>query len=248
MLQQPTLDKLSQMKLHAMANAWRQQQQEPDVMAMSFEERFGMLVDAEALHRENRRLSRLLRAAKLRISNACVEDIQTEARRGLDKNLIRKLATCGFVQQRHNIFVTGATGVGKTYIACALTQNACRKGYKALYTRMPRLLDELTLARADGTYPRFLARLARIDVLVFDDWGVAKLKETHRHDILEILEDRYDQRSTIIASQLPLEHWHDYIGDPTIADAVLDRTVHNAYKIELEGPSKRKEKALKTKN
>lgn len=243
MLNEPTMTKLNGMRLFTMASAWTEQQQATDLAKVSFDERFGLLVDAEFVARDNRRLERLLRAAKLRISNACIEDVNTPARRGLDKAVLRQLATCTWAAEHRNVIVTGATGVGKTYVACALAQQCCRRGLRTLYWRMSRLLDELGLARADGTYPKLLARLARFDVLVLDDWGLPKLTENGRHDMLEVLEDRYDLRSTIVTSQLPVKHWHEYIGDPSIADALLDRVVHNAYKLDLKGPSRRKEKA-----
>lgn len=243
MLNEPTMTKLNELKLFTMASAWVEQQQTSDLAKVGFDERFGLLVDAEYLARENRRLGRLLREAKLRISNACIEDVDTPARRGVDKAVLRQLATCGWVRDHRNVIITGATGVGKTYVACALAQQCCRKGQRALYRRMPRLLDELALARADGTYPRLLARLSRYDVLVLDDWGLAKLTDNARHDVLEVLEDRYDLRSTIVTSQLPVKHWHEYIEDPSLADALLDRVVHNAYNLDLKGPSRRKEKA-----
>lgn len=241
MLTEPTVEKLQEMRLHAMATAWLEQHNAADLGEMSFDERFGLLVDSEYLSRENRRLARLLREAKLRISDACIEDIDYPAARKLDKTLIRKLATCRWVQEHQNVVVTGATGTGKTYVACALAQQACRKGYRVLYRRLTRLFDEVMLARADGTYVRFLARLARADLLVLDDWGLVPLKERDRQELLEILEDRYDMHSLIITSQLPANAWHEYLGDPTLADAILDRVLHNAHRIVLQGPSRRKE-------
>ena len=245
MLNEPTLEKLQAMRLTAMAEAWSEQQKEPDVAAMSFDERFGLLVDTEFLVRENKRLKRLLGEAKLRLRSACVEDVDYPARRNLDKKLIRQLATCQWIADHLNVIITGATGTGKSYIACALGNQACRSGHRTLYRRMPRLLDEVALARADGTYHRLLARLLRYDLLILDDWGLRPLKDAQRHDILEILEDRYDVRSTLVTSQLPKEKWHDHIGDPTVADAILDRLVHNAYTVGLKGPSRRKEKGKK---
>ena len=173
-----------------------------------------------------------------RISGACVEDL--EARPGLDRKRLRELATCAWVEGHHNLAITGPTGVGKTYVACAFAQQACRKGYRALYRRTSRLFDELTLARADGSYPKLLARLLRIDVLVIDDWGLVAVTERERRDLLEIIEDRYGRRSTILASQLPIEKWHDQLGDPTVADAICDRLLHNAHRIVLHGESRRR--------
>lgn len=245
MLSAPTAEKLRAMKLYAMADSWEQQEASNEYSKVNFDERFGLLVDAEFLARENRRLGRLLREAKLRISHACVEDVDTSGGRGIDRTQLRKLGSCVWVHEHRNVMVTGATGVGKTYLACALGQQACRKGHRVLYRRLPRLLDELTLSHADGSYHRLLARLARMDVLILDDWGLPKMNDAHRHDVLEILEDRYDRGSTVMTSQLPVAKWHDYISDPSVADALLDRVVHNAYKIELKGPSRRKENAQK---
>jgi DNA replication protein DnaC len=241
MLTEPTVEKLQEMKLQAMATAWLEQHNATDLGEMSFDERFGLLVDSEYLARENRRLARLLREAKLRISDACIEDIDYPAARKLDKSLVRKLATCRWIQEHQNVVVTGATGTGKTYVACALAQQACRKGYRVLYRRLTRIFDEIMLARADGTYVRFLARLARTDLLVLDDWGLVPLQERDRQELLEIFEDRYDMRSLVITSQLPAKAWHEYLGDPTLADAILDRVLHNAHRIVLQGHSRRKE-------
>jgi DNA replication protein DnaC len=240
MLTEPTLDKLKSLRLDAMAAAWLDQQRSADVASLGFDERFAMLVDAEILHRENRRLAKLLKDAKLRLGHACVEDIHYSARREIDKALIRQLAGCRWIAEHQNIAITGMTGTGKSYVACALGQQACRRGYRTLYRRASRLTDELTLARADGTHVRLLSKLARVDVLIIDDWGHTALREQERHDLLEILDDRYDLRSTIMTSQLPIKEWHDHIGDPTHADAICDRLLHNAHRIVLKGPSKRK--------
>ena len=209
---------------------------------LAFDERFGLLVDAEWIDRQNKRLARNLREAKLRLSDACIEGIDYPPRRKLDKAVIRSLASCTWVHEHQNVVITGPTGVGKTYIACALAQQACRKGYRALYRRVPRIFDEILLARADGTYPRWLAKVARFDVVVLDDWGLVPLADSERRDLLEIMEDRYGNRSTILTSQMPVEQWHDQVGDPTIADAFCDRLLHNAHRIELHGPSRRQEK------
>ena len=241
MLTEPTMEKLKAMRLDGMADAWAEQQKNPELHKLSFDERLGLLVDAEWLARENKRLERCLKEAKLKMSQACVEDIDYPAKRLLDKAVIRQLAACRWVEEHQNICVTGMTGTGKTYVACALAQQACRKGFRAVYRRASRLFDELLLARADGTFPRLLARFARIDVLVLDDWGMAKVTEQQRHDLLEVVEDRYGARSTIITSQLPTENWHDHIGHPTVADAICDRILNNAHRIMLKGPSRRKE-------
>jgi DNA replication protein DnaC len=240
MLNEPTLEKLTAMRLAGMARAWLEQQKDPDIAALGFDERFGLLVDAELTYRDDRRLKRLLDEAKLRLTNACVEDIDCTASRGLDKATVRQVATCAWIHDHRNLLVTGPTGTGKTYVGCAFAQQACRHGYKTLYRRLPRLFEELTLARADGTYARVLGRLARYDLLVLDDWGIGPLRDADRHDLLEVLEDRYGNRSTLVTSQLPVPRWHEYLGEPTMADAILDRLVHNAYKIALKGHSRRK--------
>ena len=237
------MQKLLALKLSALAAAWTEQQKNPEIARLSFDERLGLLVDAEHLARENARIARCLKEAKLRMSAACVEDIDFSARRELDKGVIRQLATCRWVQEHQNVVVTGMTGTGKTYVACALAQQACRKGFRAIYRRAPRLFEELTLAHADGTYARLLARLAKADVLVIDDWGLAPATDRERRDLLEIFEDRHGMKSTIITSQLPTTKWHDHLGDPTIADAVCDRILHNAHRLVLKGPSRRKQEA-----
>jgi DNA replication protein DnaC len=244
MLTTPTLDTLHGLKLPAMAQAWTEQQQSADVQALSFDERFGLLVEAEWLARENKRLARALREAKLKLPHACLEAIDYPARRELDKAVIRQLATCRWIAEHQQVLVVGATGTGKTFIACALANQACRRGYRAYYRRASRLFDDLKLARADGTYGRLLGRLARLDVLLIDDWGLAPPQEQERRDLLEILEDRYGTRSTIVTSQLPPGQWHDLIGEPTLADAICDRLLHNAHRLVLKGPSRRKESKL----
>jgi DNA replication protein DnaC len=236
-----TLDRLRTLRLGAMADAYLAQHQDAPTTALGFDERFSMLVDAEHLYRHNRALTRRLKEAKLRVPQACLEDLDPSPRRGLERALVRQLATGRWIAEHHHVLITGATGVGKTYLACALGQQACRHGYRVLYRRVPRLFDELALAHADGSYPHVLARFARIDVLVLDDWGLTALTEAQRQDLLEVLEDRDGTRSTIITSQLPREQWHDYLGEPTVADAILDRVVHRAVTITLTGPSRRKE-------
>jgi DNA replication protein DnaC len=241
MLNEPTVEKLRGMRLGTLADTWLDQQGSADAQALSFDERLSMLVDAEWLDRQNKKLVRNLKQAKLRLSQATIEDIDYSARRKLEKSVIRQLGTCNWIDAHQNVIVTGATGVGKTYIACALAQQACRRGYTALYRRVPRLFDELALVHADGTYPRFLAKVAKVDVLLLDDWGLVPLGETERRDLLEIIEDRYGNRSTILTSQLPIESWHDHVGEATIADAICDRLLHNAHKIDLKGESRRKD-------
>jgi DNA replication protein DnaC len=245
MLNEPTIEKLKAMRLDTVAAAWLEQQRRPEIAKLSFDERFAMLVDAEWLYRENRRLTRCLKEAKLRLSQACVEDIDYPTKRELDRAVVRQLATCGWVREHQNVVITGATGTGKTYLACALAHQACRKGFRAIYRRASRLADEMTLARADGSYARALARLARVDVLVIDDWGHAPMRDQERRDLVEVLDDRHGLRSTIMTSQLPTAKWHDHIGDPTNADAICDRVLHNAHRLVLKGPSRRKEENKK---
>jgi DNA replication protein DnaC len=241
MLTPPTIDRLKDLRLAAFAAAWEAQQQDPAVAALGFDERLALLVDAEWLARENKRLQTALREAKLRLSQACLEGIDYAARRELDKPLLRQLATGRWVHEHQNVLITGMTGTGKTYVACALAQQACRQGARALYRRVPRLFDELTLAHADGSYIRLLARFARADVLVLDDWGLGGLRDQDRRDLLEILEDRTGTRATIVTSQLPPTKWHDYLADPTTADAICDRLLNPAHRLALKGPSRRKE-------
>lgn len=243
MLIEPTKEKLFEMKLAAMAAEWIEQQQSAKSSELSFDERFAMIVEAEHQARDNRRLARLLKTAQLRIQGACLEDVDASAARGVEKSMARQLATCRWVPDHLNILISGATGVGKSYLACAIGQAACRRGFRVLYRRVPRLFEELSLAKAEGTYPKLLAKFARFDVLVLDDLGIGTVKEANRHDLLEVMEDRYGQLATVVTSQLPINKWHEWIGDPTVADAILDRLVHNAYKITLKGPSRRKEKS-----
>jgi DNA replication protein DnaC len=240
MVTEQTLEKLMSLRLAAMATAFEEQRQKPAMSQLGFDERFGLIVDAEWLARENRRLQKTLKDARLKLPSACVEDVEYPAQRQLDRAVVRQLATCRWVEEHHNVVITGMTGTGKTYLACALAQQACRKGYKALYRRAPRLLDEVALARADGSYVRLLAKIARVDILVIDDWGLTPLRDQDRRDLLEVLDDRYSTRSTILTSQLPPSKWHDYLGDPSSADAICDRVLHNAHRLMLKGPSRRK--------
>ena len=242
MLQEPMMEKLTAMRLLGMVDALKAQEQDPAVRELSFLERLGLLVDQQWTWRENQALARRLHAARLK--GACVEEIDYRASRGLDKSAIRALAqNSTWAAQHENIFVLGPTGVGKSFIACALAQKACRDGYSALYTRAAALFRDLGLARADGSLRSLLARLSRIDVLVVDDWAMAPLTETERRDFWEICEDRYQTRSTILTSQLPVARWHEQIGDPTSADGILDRLVHNAHRIEMRGDSMRKKRS-----
>jgi len=244
MLNEPTIEKLKALKLDGMAAAFLEQQKNTGFSELGFDERYGLLVDAEDLYRQNRRMKRYLDEAKLKLRQACIEGIDYPARRELDKAVIRQLATCRWVSEQQNVVITGPTGVGKTYVACALAEQACRKGHRALYRRATRLFDELHLARADGSYARLLKKLTKVEVLVIDDWGNAKVDDDQRRDMMEILDDRYSAASTILTSQLPISKWHDHIGDPNNADAICERILHNAHKLQLKGPSRRKEAAV----
>jgi DNA replication protein DnaC len=242
MLTGPTTEKLNAMRLDVMATTWTEQKGKPDVHKLAFDERFGMLVDAEWLYRENKRLAKALRDAKLRITNACVEDVDYTPTRDLDKAQVRQLATCRWVAEHQNVLISGATGTGKTYLACALAQQACRKGHRAIYRRAARLFSELTLARADGSYARVLAKIARADVLVIDDFAMTPITDAERRDLFEVLDDRHGNRSTIISSQILPKRFHEYIAEPTHADAICDRLIHSAHKLVLKGPSRRDKK------
>lgn len=239
MLRHPTLATLQTLKLTGMATALAEQLEMPEVHCLSFEERLGLLVDRELTTQENRRLIRRLAQTRLP-GSATLEDLDYRHPRGLEKSVIASLATGQWIRSHDNVLIVGPTGAGKTYLACALAQMACRLGFSALYLRLPRFFRDLAVAKGDGRYGRLLRSLAKTELVVLDDWALAPLTDEHRRDLLELLDDRYGRRATVVASQVPVEHWHTAIGEPTLADAILDRLVHNAYKITLKGESMRK--------
>lgn len=234
-----TMEKLILMKLHGMVEAVQEQMKNRTYKELSFQERLGMLVDREMDSRQDRKLRTLLAKARFRYPGASIEDINFRAKRGISKDVILKLSQNGWIKDKRNMIITGSTGVGKTYFACALGNSACRSGISAYYVRLPRLFHELKISRADGSYGKLLQKLSRTNLLIVDDWGLSPLSDTERRDFLEIMEDRYNVRSTIISSQIPVEKWHDLIGEPTVADAICDRLIHNAHKIKLMGKSMR---------
>lgn len=244
MLTHPIIEQLIVLRLKGMARALQEQMQQPDIGSLSFEERLGLLVDTETLEKENTRLRTRLKQANLKQS-ACMEDIDYKSGRKLDKSLIVSLATCNWITTHRNVLITGSTGTGKSFIACALSHKACLNGFSAYYSRLPRLLQELTIAKGDGRYIKLIKKLAKINVLILDDWGLCALSDAGRHDLLELIDDRNEKGSTIVTSQLPVKLWHSSIGDKTLADAILDRLVHNSYRIELSGESMRKKKGIK---
>lgn len=241
MLNHPTYDKLTRLKLFGMARAFAEQSS-LDLDHLGFDERLGLLVDHEATERDGKALALRLQRARLK-PNAAAEDIDYRHARGLDKALFQRLLTGQWLSAHQNVLLTGPTGVGKTWLACTLAHQACRHGHSAYYVRLPRLLDELSVGRADGRYSKLLKQLAKVSVLVIDDWGLAVLDDMHRRDLLEVLDDRHGACSTIVTSQIPIEHWHAAIGDATLADAILDRLVHNAHQLNLKGDSMRKKRA-----
>jgi len=242
MLLHPTLEKLTTLRFTGMVAALDEQMQMNSLEDMGFEERLGLLLDREMAVRQTRRMNTRLRKARLR-QDSCIEDIDFRHPRGLDKSLVMRLAGCEWIKEHNNLIITGPTGVGKTYLACAFAQKACREGFNTLYLRITKLFEDLSLSKGDGRYLKLLSSFAKADLLVLDDYGFDQLGREQRHDLLEILEDRHGLKSTLVTSQLPIDHWHEQIGDPTIADAILDRLVHSAHKIKLNGGSMRKKNA-----
>jgi DNA replication protein DnaC len=240
MLAQHTMTQLKSLKLDGMARALEEQQIMPASQKLAFEDRLGLLVEREIVWRDNRRLERLLRQAKLKLAQDCMEDIDYRGSRGLDKRLMVTLAGCDWIRRSQNVLLTGSTGGGKTWLACALGNQACRQGFSVMYVRVPRLVEQMRIAHGDGSFGKLLAQMARIDVLLLDDWGLTPLQSSERHDLLEVVDDRVNTRSTIITSQLPVDHWHAWLNDPTLADAILDRLVHASHRIALKGESRRK--------
>jgi len=239
MLAHPTHERLIALGLAGMAKAFEEQRASPDLAALSFEERVGILADREAAERDTKRMTARLKFAALR-QDACVEDIDLRTPRGIDRALLARLAAGDWIDRRQNCLITGPTGVGKSWLACALGHKACRDGRSVFYQRVPRLFEALALARGDGRHARMLKTLARVELLILDDWGLSVLTQSQRIDLLEILEDRNGRGSTIVTSQVPTDQWHEVIGDPTLADAILDRLVHNAHRLNMTGESMRR--------
>jgi len=239
MLKESMIEQLQTLKLYGMLQALEQQQSQPETHDLSFEERLALLVEREILYRENRRLERLLKGARLRVQ-ACVEDINYRHPRGLEKPRMASLVSCDWIQRSHNLCITGPTGCGKTWLACALGNQACRRGLSVRYVRLPNLFEQLRISHGDGSYPRLMNQLLKMDLLILDDWGLQPMTNTQRQDLMEVIEDRHGRRATLVTSQLPTEHWHDYIGEATLADAILDRLLHGSHCLNLIGESMRK--------
>lgn len=244
MLNHRTATTLRALKLAGMAAAFEEQQCQSATQSLSFEERLGLLVDRECTYRDNKRLDRLLKIARLKHAGACLEDVDHRAGRGLDKSRMAALGSCDWIRNQHNLLITGPTGGGKTWLACAFGNQACRQGLSVIYLRVPRLFEELKVAHGDGSFGKRLAQFAKTDLLILDDLGLTPMGQSERSDLLEILDDRVNTRSTVITSQLPVDHWHAYLNDPTLADAILDRLVHGSHRIVLKGDSMRKTKQI----
>jgi DNA replication protein DnaC len=242
MLNQQTLDKLHTLKLTGMAKAFTDQLNQPDMDRLSFAERFGLIVDRQWTWKEDNRMERYLKNARMKL-NACMEDIDYKTPRGIDQSVMMSLISCDWVKRHHNVIITGPTGVGKTFLACALTNKACREGYRALYIRSPKFSYQMAMAKGDGSYGKIINKISKAHVLVIDDLGLAPMTDPERRDLLEVIEERHGHASTIVTSQLPVNYWHEQIGDPTIADAILDRLIHNAHNFNLKGGSLRKKYA-----
>jgi DNA replication protein DnaC len=242
MLTQPTLDTLNRLKLHGMALALSEQMTTNAAQGLAFEERLALLLEREELSRDNRRMTRLLQLATLKYRDAVIEDLDYRSRTGLDRSQLASLTSCDWIRSNQSVLIHGATGSGKTYLACALAHQACRQGMSALYVRAPRLFEEFNLCHADGSFPKRLAAIAKINVLIIDDFAIAPIGPRERNDLLELLDDRAATRACIVTSQLPVNDWHDYIGDPTLADAILDRLVHRAHRIHLEAKESMRER------
>jgi DNA replication protein DnaC len=247
MLTHPLLESLKSLRCHGMYEALQEQMAQEDIHHLSFEERLGFLIERECINRDNRKLSVLLRQAKLKMT-ACLEDIDYSQDRGLSKAVIKQLSDCSWISRKQNLLITGPTGTGKTYLACALAHGACRRGFSARYLRMPRLFQALELARGDGSYSKLLISLQKTQLIILDDWGLAPMNEVQRRDLLEIMDDRHNQSSTIVTSQLPVKLWHDAIGEATLGDAILDRLIHNAHRIEIKGDESMRKKQAKQLN
>jgi len=245
MLTHPLFEQLKTLRCQGMLEAFQEQLNTPDINRLSFDERFALLVEREIVTRENRRLINRLRQAKLK-EEACIEDIDYSAERQLSKTVITRLAECSWISKKENILITGSTGAGKTYLACAFANQACRLGYGVRYIRLPKLFQAISIAKADGSYIKMMDYVAKLPLLVLDDWGIAPMTDANRRDLLEIIDDRYHRSSTLITSQLPVQAWHDSIGDATLGDAILDRLIHNSHRIEVKGPSMREVIAKKT--
>ncbi len=246
MLDQATIANLRQLKLLAFADGLQQQMAQTDILAMTFEERLALLVDRELNARSDRKRTRLLQKAQLKYPDACIENADFADVRGIDRKTLTSLAVSNWIDHGTTVLLAGATGVGKTWLACALAQYACRRGYSALYLRVPRLAEELKVLHGSGGFGKWLLQLARIDVLVLDDGGIAPLEASMRGDLLEIIDDRAARRATIVTHQLPVEHWHGWIGDASIADAILDRLLHHVHRFTLEGQSRRTGSSTRT--